>query len=94
MAVGTTKAGRLVRFEPRAKVKVALALVQEPKKIQGFITALPLSWTAWENNLSGFNLTVIAMEDSLPQPTLMGAATELDSTLVANTVTSTGGQAV
>ncbi len=81
-------------YEPSAEAKIALAPVAVPQKIQGFITALPLNWTAWENNLSGFNLTVIAMEDALPKPTLLGAASEHDSTLASHTnaPTSTEGQ--
>lgn len=31
-----------------------------PANIQGFIVALPVSWTAGENNLSGMNLTLLA----------------------------------
>jgi len=33
---------------------------QHPTTIRGFITALPISWTKYENNNSGFNLTILA----------------------------------
>ena len=52
-------------YEPDAQSKGGLTKSQAPADIQGFITALPTNWTAWENNLSGFNLTVIAMENTL-----------------------------
>ena len=38
----------------------ALAPVAAPEGVQGFIVALPINWTARENNQSGMNLTVLA----------------------------------
>jgi len=35
-----------------------------PIEIQGFIVALPLTWTATENNLSGMNLTMLANREA------------------------------
>lgn len=35
-----------------------------PANIHGFIVALPISWTAGENNSSGMNLTLLAENDS------------------------------
>lgn len=42
--------------------------------IQGFIVALPLSWTEEENNLSGMNLTILAKTDAeiVSQQTVAG----------------------
>ena len=37
-----------------------LAPVAVPKGVEGFIVALPINWTARENNQSGMNLTVLA----------------------------------
>lgn len=40
--------------------------------IQGFIVALPVSWTKGENNLSAMNLTILAETDPeiVPQQTV------------------------
>jgi phospholipase D1/2 len=50
-------------YELSPQEKNALAPVSVPKKIQGFISALPINWTAWENNISGFNLTILAQQE-------------------------------
>jgi phospholipase D1/2 len=48
---------------------------KSPKNIQGFIVALPLSWTKGENNLSAMNLTMLAKTDPdfVPQQTVASA---------------------
>jgi len=81
-------------YEPDTNAKRALPASQEPDGIQGFITALPINWTAWENNLSGFNLTVIAMENTMPTPTMVGSTDTEGSSMAANTTTSTESQTV
>jgi phospholipase D1/2 len=81
-------------YEPDKNAKNALAESQEPDGIQGFITALPINWTAWENNLSGFNLTVIAMENTMPKPTMVGAMDAEGSSVAANTTSTTENQTV
>jgi phospholipase D1/2 len=50
----------------------ARAKEKSPKDIQGFIVALPLSWTEEEDNLSGMNLTILAKTDVeiVPQQTV------------------------
>lgn len=50
--------------EPEEELKEAdpamLPEVKEPQGIKGFITALPVLWTAGENNLSGINMELLA----------------------------------
>lgn len=36
----------------------------KPSGVRGFFVALPLTWTAGENNMSGVNLTMLAQNDS------------------------------
>lgn len=81
-------------YEPDKNAKNALPASQKPEGIQGFIAALPINWTAWENNLSGFNLTVIAMENTMPQPTMVGAIDAEGSSVAANSTSSTENQTV
>jgi phospholipase D1/2 len=81
-------------YEPNTNAKHALPAIGEPKGIQGFITALPINWTAWENNLSGFNLTVIAMENTTPQPTMVGSTDAHGNSVASNTTTPNESQAV
>lgn len=47
-------------------VKNALAPVEPPNDIRGFITALPIRWTWREQNRSGLNLTMLANNTLLP----------------------------
>lgn len=68
--------------------------VRQPKEIQGFISALPINWTAWENNLSGFNLTVIAMENTVPPAIMIGSTDVTDTSLAANTTVTSESQTV
>ncbi len=61
-------------------VKNALAPVEPPNDIQGFITALPIRWTWREHNRSGLNLTMLANNTLLPpdvRATLAQAGAEL-----------------
>lgn len=37
-----------------------LAKEAAPSAVKGFVVALPLTWTAGENNFSGMNLTMLA----------------------------------
>ncbi|WP_371766655.1 phospholipase [Massilia sp.] len=55
----------------------AKARVKEksPKEVQGFIVALPLSWTEGENNLSAMNLTMLAKTDPAIAPQQTVAST-------------------
>jgi phospholipase D1/2 len=39
-----------------------------PDGVQGFIVDLPVNWTMYENNNTGFNLAMIAMHDPLDLP--------------------------
>ncbi|WP_187645284.1 phospholipase D-like domain-containing protein [Cupriavidus campinensis] len=45
-----------------------------PAGIQGFFCALPIRWTAGENNESGLNLTLLANNDGPPLDTTSGMA--------------------
>jgi phospholipase D1/2 len=78
-------------YEPTRDAKRALAPTTRPDGVEGFITALPLNWTDLENNLSGFNLTVIAMENAVPTSTMVGATEREDETLAANTTSKPEG---
>lgn len=81
-------------YEPGTGAKHALLEVEKPNGIQGFITALPINWTAWENNLSGFNLTVIAMENTVPPAIMIGSTDVTDTSLAANTTVTSESQTV
>ncbi|MGH6646111.1 phospholipase D-like domain-containing protein [Aquabacterium sp.] len=81
-------------YEPAADSKDSLSLTKEPNGIQGFITSLPVNWTAWENNLSSFNLTVIAMEHTSPSPTMVGSSSSTNSNVAINTNSPAESQAV
>ena len=37
-----------------------------PVGVEGFIVALPVTWTAGENNISGMNLTLLAHQEKKP----------------------------
>jgi phospholipase D1/2 len=41
--------------------------VTAPDGVEGFIVALPVNWTARENNNSGMNLTILADTSTLPE---------------------------
>jgi len=53
-------------YEPNLHSTSAIAPTLVPEGVQGFISALPISWTEWENNISGFNLTLIATQETIP----------------------------
>jgi phospholipase D1/2 len=54
--------------------------------IQGFIVALPTNWTGRENNLSGFNLTILADNGPIPGDPRGTAVAQTDSAQVTQGV--------
>ena len=71
---------RFWRFAEREDLKFSWnanerAKEKAPVGIQGFIVELPTSWAEGENNLSGFNLTILANNSSPSQSPLEPAET-------------------
>ena len=52
-----------IREEPLTWGAACLGPEAKPNGVQGFFVALPLTWTAAENNMSGMNLTMLAHAD-------------------------------
>jgi len=57
---------------------------KSPKEIQGFIVALPVSWTEGENNLSAMNLTMLAKSDPATEPQQTVASTNRSAEIEVN----------